>query len=186
MKLVLNIFVSVGLMLTLVGNNVISAQTDAQSKAILEKMVKVTGNHEKLRSKKDVQFDYIYDNFDAGKDISEEKIIFDGEQSWARYSQHDRNVMPGQDGIVEQSLINDMPKITLNGKFVTDEKAVGGTVFIREVNIYWFSMLYKLQDNGTNYKYLGTETVDGVEYDKLSLTYDGAITKKEVDDEYIL
>ncbi len=149
-------------------------------------MMGVTGDYDKLRAKKDVQFDYVYDNFDAGKDVSKERLIFDGESSWASYSVHQRNVLPEQEGIAEQSLINGKPQLTLNGKFVTDEKALGATVFIREVNPFWFSMIYKLKDNGTNYKYMGSETVDGVAYDKVSLTYDGAVTKKEADDEYIL
>lgn len=169
-----------------IGVNSISAQTDAKSKIIIDNMMSVTGNYDKLRAKKDVRFDYIYDNFAAGRDVSKEKLIFGGEQSWASYSEHKRNVLPEQEGTVEQSLINGVPQITLNGKFVNDPKALKGTVFIREVNTYWFSMIYKLQDNGTNYKYLGTEKVDGVEYDKIALTYDGAITKKEADDEYIL
>lgn len=84
-------------------------------------------------------------NFDAGKDISEEKLIFAGEATWARYTRHERNVLPDKEGIVEQSLIAGKPQITLNGKFITDEKALGATTFIREVNPFWFSMIYKLE-----------------------------------------
>jgi len=168
------------------GASSVTAQTDAKSKKIIDKMISVTGNYAKLRAKKDVQFDYIYDNFDAGRDVSKERLIFDGEQSWASYTEHQRNVLPEQEGIAEQSLINGKPQVTLNGKFITDAKALGSTKFIREVNPYWFSMVYKLEDKGTNYKYLGSEKVDGIDYDKVALTYDGAITKKEADDEYIL
>jgi len=174
------------LLVALLSVSIGSAQTDAKSKALIKKMMKVTGDYDKLRSKKDVRFDYIYDNFDKGKDISEEKLIFDGEQSWASYTQHDRNVLPGQDGIAQQSLINGKPQLTLNGKFITDEKAIGATVFIREVNPFWFSMIYKLEDNGTNFSYVGTENVDGINYEKVSLKYDNDVTKKPADDEYIL
>ncbi len=166
--------------------NAFSQKMDAKSTMLIDKMVKVTGEYEKLWKKGDVQFDYVYDNFDKGKDISTEKLIFDGEQSWASYSQHDLNVLPGKKGVAVQALVNGKPMITLNGKAIKSPEAIGGTVFLREVNSYWFSMIYKLKDEGTNYKYMGTENVDGVNYEKVSLTYDGAVTNKEANDEYIL
>ena len=166
--------------------NIASAQTDVQSKKLINNMIEIIGNYDKLKEKKDVQFNYVYDNFEAGRDVSVEKLIFDGEHSWASYSEHDRNVLPGQAGEAKQSLIHGKPQLTLNGQFVTDQKALDATVFIREVNPFWFSMIYKLEDNGTNYTYLGTETLDGIDYEKVSLKYDNAITQKPADDEYIL
>ncbi|MDA9773581.1 hypothetical protein N9B82_01375 [Saprospiraceae bacterium] len=183
MRLVTTFTLLVGLLVS-IGD--LSAQADSKSKALINKMIKVTGNYDKLKKQKDVEFDYIYDNFDAGRDVSKERLIFDGEQSWASYTEHKRNVLPGQEGYVEQSLIAGKAQITLEGKFVTNPKAIGGTVFIREVNPFWFSMIYKLEDKGTNFKYIGSEVVDGVEYEKVSLTYDGAVTEKEANDEYIL
>ena len=174
------------LLIAMLALNISYGQTDGQSKQLITKMMKVTGNYDKLKSKKDVQFDYIYDNFEAGKDISLEKLIFDGEHSWASYSQHDRNVLPDQDGHALQSFISGTPQLTLDGKFITDEKALGSTVFIREVNPFWFSMIYKLLDNGTNHTYMGTENLDGINYEKVSLKYDNAVTGKPADDEYIL
>ena len=161
-------------------------QIDAKSRMILDNMKKVVGSYDDFRTKKDVQFDYIYDNFDAGKDVSQEKFIIEGESTWAKYTVHQRNVLPGTEGIVEQSLIKGKPQVTLNGKFVTDEQALGGTIFIREVNPFWFSMIYKLEDGSTIYKYLGEEEVDGKSYDKVSLKYDNGLTGKAADDEYIL
>ena len=170
-------------MLTLTFGN---AQTDSRSKALLDKHTAVIGKYEDLSSKKDVQFKYVYDNFDKGKDVSVEKIIFDGEHTWASYSQHERNVLPGQEGVALQSLVMGKPQLTLDGKMITDEKAMGGTVFIREVNVFWFSMIYKLQDAGTIHEYMGTEKVNGMEYDKVMLTYNNSVTGKPADDSYIL
>ena len=39
------------------------------SKSLMSKMYDVTGDYADLWKKKDVQFDYLYDNFDAGKDV---------------------------------------------------------------------------------------------------------------------
>jgi len=161
-------------------------EIDAKSRQVIDNMISVVGSYEKLWSLNDVEFHYVYDNFDAGRDVSDEKLIFDGESTWARYTEHKRNVLPKQEGIAEQSLINGKAQLTLNGKFVTDEKALGATTFIREVNPFWFSMIYKLEDNSTVYKYLGTEKMDGKEYDKVSLKYDNNMTNKAADDEYIL
>ncbi|MEP1488207.1 MAG: DUF6503 family protein [Algibacter sp.] len=159
---------------------------DEKSISLINALVKVNGGYETLASKKDVQFDYLYDNFEQGKDVSLERHIFGGEQSWASYTHHDRNVLPTQKGIAVQSLIDGKPALTLDGKIISDEKALGGTVFLRRVNFYWFTMMYKLQDAGTNYKYLGTEKVNDITYDKVSLKYDIDVTKKEENDEYIL
>lgn len=179
-------FLYLSIVLFILSATNIFGQSDAKSKSIIDKMIAVTGDYDKLKSKKDVQFDYVYDNFDAGKDVSKERLIFDGEQSWAMYRVHQRNVLPTQEGIVEQSLINGEPLMTLNGKFVVNKEALGSTKFIREVNPFWFSMIYKLQDNGAICTYMGTEQVNGITYEKVSLTYDGGVTKKEADDEYIL
>lgn len=159
---------------------------DDKSISLLSALVKVNGGYEALALKKDVQFNYLYDNFENGKDVSLERHIFDGEHSWGAYEHHDRNVLPKQKGTAVQSLVNGKPALTLDGKAIDDEKALGGTVFLRKVNFYWFTMIYKLQDPGTNYKYLGTEEVNDIVYDKVSLKYDADVTKKEKNDEYIL
>lgn len=163
-----------------------NAQTDAKSAELLDAMIAVNGGYLKLAAKKDVQFTYIYDNMDVGKDVSTERHIFNGEHSWGSYTEHKRNVLPNKEGLAVQSLVNGKPTLSLDGVEVTDEKAIGATVFLRKVNFYWFTMMYKLKDPGTNYKYLGTEEVDGILYDKASLVYSADVTKKEKNDEYIL
>lgn len=168
------------------GNLLNAQKADAKSEALLNALVGVNGGYKNIASKKDVQFTYIYDNLDKGRDVSTERHIFHGEHSWGSYKEHARNVLPNQKGTAVQSLVDGKPALTLDGKQITDEKAIGGTVFLRKVNFYWFTMMYKLKDAGTNYKYLGTEKVNDVVYEKVSLKYDGAITKKEKNDEYIL
>lgn len=160
--------------------------TDAKSATLLDALVAENGGYHTLAAKKDVQFHYVYDNFEKGKDVSTERHIFNGEHSWASYEQHDLNVMPGIKGMAIQSYVDSKPALILDGKAITNEKAIDGTVFLRKVNFYWFTMMYKLKDPGTNYKYLGTEQVGDITYDKVSLIYDADITKKEKNDEYIL
>lgn len=175
-----------GLMLVLFTVQLHAQQADSKSKSLMSDMHKVTGDYGDLWQKKDVQFDYLYDNFAAGKDVSQERFIIDGEHTWARYTTHERNVLPGQEGVVEQSLIDGVPQVTLSGKFVKDEAALGGTKFIRQVNPFWFMMSYKLGDPSTIHSYLGSEVVDGITYEKVSLKYKNEMTGKPADDEYIL
>jgi len=79
-----------------------------------------------------------------------------------------------------------VPQMTLDGKFVKDQEALGATKFIREVNPFWFMMTYKLADPSTIHKYLGSEEVNGITYEKVSLKYKNEMTGKAADDEYIL
>ncbi len=165
----------------------LSAQKiDAKSKMLYTALEKVNGGYKKLAKKKDVQFMYYYDDKAKGMDVSMEKHIFNGEHSWAEYTKHPVNVLPGQPGVAVQSLVNNKPAITLAGKKVMDEQALGGTVFLRKVNLYWFAMMYKLQDPGTISKYEGQKKFNGKTYDVVNLTYDSAVTGKEANDEYIL
>ena len=165
----------------------VSAQNiDAKSQMLYDALEKVNGGYKKLAKKKDVQFDYFYDDKAKGMDISKERHIFDGEHSWAEYTKHPVNVLPDMKGVAVQSLVDDKPAITLKGKKMMDEQALGGTVFLRKVNLYWFAMMYKLQDPGTISKYQGQKDFNGKTYDVVSLKYDSKSTGKEANDEYIL
>jgi len=161
-------------------------QIDAKSQMLYNALEKVNGGYQKLASKKDVQFSYFYDDKAKGMDVSMEKHIFDGEHSWGQYTKHPVNVLPDQPGVAVQSLVNNQPTLTLAGNKVMDEQALGGTVFLRKVNLYWFAMMYKLQDPGTISTYQGKKDFNGQTYDVVKLTYDPAVTGKPANDEYIL
>lgn len=175
------------ILIALFFTHTIDAQkADAKSAKLIDTLVSVIGDYDKLAAKKDVQFHYVYDNFEKGKDVSTERHIFDGEHSWASYEQHDINVMAKKKGIAIQTYVDGKPSLSLDGKAITDPKAIGGTEFLRRVNSYWFTMMYKLKDPGTYYIYMETELVGDVTYDKVSLVYESEITKKEKNDQYIL
>lgn len=173
-------------LLTFASLTVAQNNTDSKSAKLLNALQKTNGGWQKLAAKKDVQFTYTYKDFAKGTDISTERYIFDEEASWGEYQQHEVNVMPGMEGIAKQYLINGVPKITLDGKNITDKMAIGGTQFLRSANYYWFTMMYKLNDPGTIHKYLGQEQINGINYEKVSLTYNATEVGKEVNDEFIL
>lgn len=161
-------------------------ESDSQSKQLLKALTDVNGGWQKIASKKDVQFTYVYHDVKKGKDISTERYIFDKEISWGEYKQHEVNILPSTKGTIKQNKINGISKTLLNGKETTTPEAIKTASFFRSVNYYWFTMMYKLEDPGTIHKYLGKETIKGVSYDKVSLTYDSKVVGKEVNDEFIL
>ena len=174
------------LMFSLFVNLSLIAQTDARSAELLQNLETTIGSWSDLAKLQDVQFTYTYESKGAGTDISTERYIFDNEASWAHYTQHEVNVMPGTEGEVTQLYMEGKAALTLNGETVSNPEAIGGTEFLRAANYYWFTMNYKLTDPGTNHEYLGTEEVNGISYEKVRLTFDGATTGKAQNDGYIL
>jgi len=151
---------------------------------LIQSLEKVNGGWKSLLKLKDVEYTYKYDDKAKGIDMSKERYIFQDESSWAEYTRHQVNVLPGSGGKVKQSLVDGTPKITKNDKLITDPAAVGGTAFLRQANFYWFTMMYKLNDPSTDHTYLGKEKVNGINYDKVNIKY--ADTGKPANDEYIL
>jgi hypothetical protein len=154
---------------------------------LIKEMEATVGGWDKLWEQKDVQFDYDYHYPAQGiKDFSQERYIFEGEHSWARYTTHQVNAMPKAEGDVMQSLVNNQATCTLAGEPVSDEAAVGMADFLRRANFFWFTMMFKLNNPGANHEYMGTETVDATDYHKVKVTYTSAETGKEANDGYIL
>ena len=161
--------------------------TDAKSKALIKALYKVNGGWAKLAAKKDVQYTYVYQDFNKkGTDLSTERYMFSNEASWAEYKQHEINVLPTMKGVAKQVVMNGDAKIMLGDKNIEDPQAIGGTHFLRVANFFWFTMMYKLDDPGTSHTYMGQEEINGINYDKVSLTYVPAEVGKDVNDEYIL
>lgn len=182
----MNVFIKTGLYATAL---LIASITLAQSPnptELLQEMETKVGGWDKLWAQKDVEFQYNYVYADGKKDVSTERYIFEGEHSWAKYAQHDINVMPGKGGEVIQSLVNNKPACAQDGNAMEDPQILGGTEFLRKANYFWFAMFYKMQNPGTVHKYLGKELVDGVNYHKISVAYESEKTGKPQNDAYVL
>ncbi len=145
------------------------------------------GGWDNLYSKKDVQYTYRYHNPAANKtDLSTERYIFSNEASYGKYTQHEINVMPGKEGVVEQCFDGEVTKVMVDGKVSEDPQNIGMGDFLRRANFFWFVMPYKLNDSGTISEYIGQEDFEGKTYDKVLVTYDPEVTGKEQNDTYIL
>ena len=166
----------------------LSAQSsDAKAVKLLAKAEKALGGWDKLYAKGDVQYTYDYTYPGMNKtDLSTERYIFEGEHSWGKYTRHDINVSPDMSGTITQALVNGKPYVMAGGEMKTDPQMVGTAGFLRSANYFWFTMFYKFDDPGVVATHKGTETVKGMDYDVVNVTYDATKTGKEVNDEYIL
>ena len=164
----------------------LKAQSDAKAKFLINQLEAVNGGRKNLSSKKDVEFVYVYRDMAKGVDVSKERLIFDGEHSFGEYFLHEVNVLPTSEGKVTQSLINGNIRVELNGKEINSKPAIQLGDFLRRVNFFWFSMMYKLNDDAVIAKHIGKEQVNNIQYDKVSITYDSNKTGKPSNDEYIL
>ena len=156
------------------------------TKGMLLAIREANGGIENLKALKDVSFDYDYISPDGKKDISEERYIFNNEASWAKYSTHQVNFPPNLEGDIVQLYNGEKAFAYLNGKQLDDPKAIGLSQFLRQANYFWFTMMFKLTDDGVISKYQGQKEVDGTNYDLLHVTYDPEITGKVENDIFIL
>lgn len=155
-------------------------------KSVLYAVAEATGGMANLKALKDVSFDYSYVQPDGKKDVSTERYIFKNEASWAKYTTHEVNVAPALKGDVIQFYDGEKAFVYNNGKAIEDPSIVGVGQFLRQANYMWFTMMFKLEDPGTIYKFDGQETVNGTLYDKIHVTYDPEITGKAENDIYIV
>jgi len=154
---------------------------------LISKMEEALGGKDNFYKLHDVQFDYTFEYTESGKkDVSVEKMIFDGEHTWAKYTSHNAIVMPDKKGDVIHAIINGEAFVHHNGQLLNDEKILRSCRGIREANYYWFTMMYKLSDPGVKLTSVGQETIGNTEYHKIKVDYDIEIVGKENNDAYLL
>lgn len=154
--------------------------------SLVEQMVAAVGGLDKLYSLKDVEYTYTYHDLAEDKrDVSLERYVFDGELSWASYETREKNVVPQIKGEIIQGYNGKASWMTIDGQLVEDNPQLAKLCdFLRKTNYYWFTMMFKLLDQGVQYGYDGTRTVDGVDYDLVKITFGEGVG--DVQDTYIL
>lgn len=154
-------------------------------KALVQTAVAKVGGLDKLHALKDVQYTYIYKPTSEGAsaDISTERYVFDGEWSWASYSQVSRT--PGLEGkTLVQGYDGKESWATIDGVLSDDPQLLKRADFTRKTNYYWFAMMFKLADPGTFHRYEGTRQVEGIDYHLVRLGFEEGIG--DVQDTYLL
>ena len=157
-----------------------------QPETLLKAVAYSHGGWGDLWKKGDVQYTYDYRTPDGKADVSLERYMFRNEASLGKYTQHDINVMPGEDGEVIQYFNGQETLVMVDGEKAENPQLLGVSDFLRRANYFWFTMPYKLTDKGTIITYQGQEEYNGKAYDKVHVTYDPEITGKEQNDIYVL
>ena len=176
-----NLFAILALLLTF---SSLIAQND-KAKALIEQVVDAMGGIDAFYHLNDVEYTYTYHRLsDDKKDVSTERYIFNGELSWAKYDQHEVFALPQAEGTVVQCYDGKQTMVTVAGKTVEEQQAVGMSDFLRKVNYYWFAMFFKMMDPGLNYEYLGKRTTEGIEYEIVKVTFEDSVGDHQ--DTYVL
>lgn len=149
----------------------LNPKTSPNAKEIVFQMIDKVGDYKKLRSKKDVVYQYTYQTPDGKTDVSTEKYRFSGELSYGKYDQHERT-LPHLEGIMEQGFDGKNYWLKLNGKEINDSSALKKVQFNRPTNFYWFTMFPKLADPGVNYNYLQDTIIGNQAYDVVKISFD--------------
>jgi hypothetical protein len=143
---------------------------------LIYKMAEKVGNYQKLAAKKDVVYTYTYQTPDGKTDIATEKYIFNGELSYAAYTQHERTY-PQLNGLVEQSYDGETFWLKNAGEYLTDESMMKRVKFSRPTNFYWFTMMQKLLDPGLIYEHLGEQKKENNTYDIVKVSFNSTDDK---------
>ncbi|MEM9921001.1 MAG: DUF6503 family protein [Bacteroidota bacterium] len=113
--------------------------------------------------------------------VGKETYVFDGELSRGDYSKHS---MLDANGKVLEGFDGQNAWVKFDGKLSSDEKANGVARFLRKTNYYWFTMFFKLQDEGVNLEHIGSKKVEGREYDLVKVTFGDKVG--DAQDTYVL
>ena len=158
--------------------------SDKQAVQLIKETMKALGGKDNFYDKKGVTYSYLYRAPNGEMDLSQEDYIFDGEKSKATYVVHEKFVMPKSKGDVVQSYDGKKTTVTIGDKPVTDPKALQTAEFLRKTNYYWFTMMFKLLDQGSYLHYKGKRSLNGIKYDLVELTYADGVG--DVSDIYLL
>jgi len=145
-------------------------------------MIETMGGKQTFYNLKNVTYDYAYFNPNNGGKLSgKETYFFDGELSHGNYSEHS---ILGSMGKIIEGYDGQHAWVTINGVVSADKKANGVARFLRKTNYYWFTMFFKLQDDGVNLEHIGSKKVEGHDYDLVKVTFGSTIG--DAQDTYIL
>jgi len=173
------------ILLTINPLNSFSQTSPNQARQLIDEMVAAMGGLEKYQQLDDVTYTYTYRDLTNGKqDVSTEKYLYDGELSWGEYHEHTKNVSPDKKGPVTQAWNGQATWLIVEGNFVPAPPALKMVKFSRNTSFFWFNMMYKLLDPGTNHKTVPNRTFDGKEYNVVVVSYDKDIG--DAQDKFIL
>jgi len=175
----------VNLILVLLISFASTLQGEETVQKLIDKVVKANGGIEALKAMKDVSYEYTFRSMEKGiVDKSIERYIFDGEISYAQYTDRQYFVLPSMKGVHTQFFDGVKTVSKMDGKIISEEQPAYVGHFFRKTNFYWFNMMFKLSDPGVNLRALADRKVDGQVYKMVEMTFGENIG--DTSDKYVL
>lgn len=164
----------------------VSEEPPSKAKQLIIEMTEACGGKDSFLAKKDVQYVYTYSKpWLNQKDVSLEKYLFDQERSVGVYTTYTKGIFDDPSkGHVTQIFHGKKTIVKVGDSILTEGPFVDRAHFLRKTNYYWFAMMFKLLDDGTNYEYKGSKEVNGVNYELVEINYGENVG--EVNDTYLL
>ncbi len=158
-----------------------TAQT---AKELVAQAIEATGGKQNFYNLGNVNYDLEY-RTPPGKGattlIAHETYVFDGELSHATYTEHS---LTGANGKVVEGYDGKAAWVTFDGKLSNDKQANGVARFLRKTNYYWFTMFFKLLDEGLNYEKLSDKKLNNKSYNRVKITFGDKVG--DAQDTYVL
>ncbi len=127
---------------------------------LIGEVIEAVGGPDALHRLEDVEYEY--HRPDGSQSL--ERYRFDGEISYGR----DRDA----NGHLREEYYNGRTTTLLvDGQLVTEPDEKARALFHRKTNFYWLAMMHKLGDPGTEYQYVGTDTLNGTAYQLVDVTF---------------
>ncbi len=168
-------------MMLLAVSTIATAQT---AKELVAQAVEATGGKQNFYNLGNVNYDIEY-RTPPGEGaitlVGNETYVFDGELSYAAYTEHS---FSGANGKVVEGYNGKDSWVTFDGKVSDDDQANGIARFLRKTNYYWFTMFFKLLDDGINYEKLADQKVNSKDYNRVKITFGNKVG--DAQDTYIL
>jgi len=156
-----------------------------EAKALITKVVEANGGINALHQLKDVSFDYTFKIEEKNVvDVSKERYIFDGEVSYAQYTERQVYALPQMKGTHTQFFDGNKTLSKMDDQVITEQQPAYIGHALRKTNYYWFAMMFKLLDPGVHHKMLPTRNVDGIAYEIVEMTFGENVG--EANDKFVL
>ena len=140
------------------------------AKQLLAETMEAMGGKNNFYNKGSVSYDYEYNDPNSGLHfVGKEMYDFDGELSRADFTTH--TMLAPKGGAVTEGYDGTNFWVTIDGQNVDNKDALGFARFLRKTNYYWFTMFFKLLDDGVNQEFTGTKTINGTTYNMVKITF---------------
>jgi len=151
------------------------------AKELIEQTIDATGGKQNFYNQKNVTYNIHYRTPPGENAIAfkgKETYAFDGELSHSIYEKHSIT------GASEEGYDGKEFWVKIGGKLSDDKQVNGVARFLRKTNYYWFSMFFKLLDDGLVYEKLADQKVNHIDYYRIKMTFKDGVG--DAQDTYIL